>query len=133
MTWTYELISGRLYSDSGELVGKGYSGDPEHTNNPNATSLKDQGPIPMGTYRIGPPQDTVTHGPFVLPLEPDPSNLMWGRSGFLIHGDSVAKPGTASQGCIIMARGVREEVWSSGDRTLDVVAQIPSDTITEGA
>jgi len=120
--WWYEIISGRLYDDTG-LVGKGYSGSPLHKNDVDAQSLKNQGPIPVGQYRIAEPVDTVTHGPYVLPLGPDPSNLMWERDGFLIHGDSVVNPGTASEGCIIMARDIREKVWNSGDHTLRVVAQ----------
>ena len=124
MSWTYEIVSGRLYSDLGDLIGVGYSGKGDHKNDPNAQSLKNEGPIPVGTYTIGPPQDTVTHGPYVLPLTPDSGNLMWSRSGFLIHGDSVTAPGTASEGCIIQARNVREEVWASGDRELSVVTQL---------
>ena len=120
--WTYEQVSGRLYDASGELVGVGYSGAKEHKNVPQDQSLHNLGPIPQGTYWIGQPQDTVTHGPFVLPLTPEPQNNMFGRYGFLIHGDSVVHPGTASEGCIIQARDVREKVWKSGDRNLVVVA-----------
>jgi len=124
MSWLYEIISGRLYDDGNNLVGVGYSGNPAHKNDPSACALKDQGPIPPGSYTIQAPQDTVTHGPFVLPLQPFSSNEMYGRSGFLMHGDSVVNPGTASEGCVIQSRDVREQVWASGDRVLSVVAQI---------
>lgn len=124
MSWTYEITTGKIFNDQGELIGLGYSGAPDHKNDATAQSLRDQGPIPEGSYRIMPPQDTMTHGPYVLPLEPDSRNLMWGRSGFLIHGDSIVSPGTASEGCIIQSKNVREQVWGSGDRTLDVVSQI---------
>lgn len=117
----YEITSGRLYSDTDECLSVGYSGSPLHKNDADAQSLRNQGPIPEGTYVIAEPVDTLTHGPYVLPLTPDPANLMWGRSGFMIHGDSLVNPGTASEGCIIMPRYIREKVWNSGDRNLKVV------------
>ena len=46
----------------------------------------DIGPISRGVYKIGKPRKGPT--PFSLPLTPDPSNEMCGRSAFLIHGDS---------------------------------------------
>ena len=132
LSWTYVIDSGRMYTDSGDLLGVGYSGDPEHKNNPAAQSLADQGPIPTGVYTIGEPEDTADHGPFVLPLTPDPTNEMYGRSAFLIHGDRIGAPGTASKGCIILARDVRNDVWQSGDRTLDVIATLPEDYFQGG-
>jgi type VI secretion system (T6SS) effector TldE1-like protein len=123
MSWTYEITTGRLYDDSGVLIGVGYSGDPQYKNNATAQSMKAQGPIPEGSYMICQPEDSPVHGPFAMPLNPDPSNLMWGRSGFMMHGDSVTAPGTASEGCVIMSRDVRESVWNSMDHTLVVVAQ----------
>lgn len=131
MSWTYELISGRLYSDLGELIGVGYSGAGEHKNNSQSQSLHNLGPIPVGNYTIESPMDTLTHGPFVLSLTPSPANLMWGRIGFLIHGDSKVAPGTASEGCIIMSRNVREQVWTSGDHELDVVSMLAPGILTE--
>jgi hypothetical protein len=122
--WTYDIGSGRLYADGGGLVGVGYSGVPEFKNDYGAGSLVDQGPIPSGLYTIGAPVDTETHGPYVLPLTPDPSNQMFGRSGFLIHGDSIAAPGTASKGCIILARDVREKIGTSMDHDLQVVIRM---------
>jgi hypothetical protein len=83
---------------------------------------KKSGPIPAGKYFIGTPHDTLTHGPFVLPLTPDPANEMFGRSAFLMHGDSVVDPGTASRGCIIMSRAVRKQVAASGDAELRVIS-----------
>lgn len=116
--WLYRIKSGELLQD-GSHVGSGYSGQPECKNDPNMCSVRDAGPIPPGLYTIGEPTDTKTHGPFVLPLTPDESNEMFGRSGFLIHGDSVSKPGTASHGCIIMPRAVREAIHASGDGELE--------------
>lgn len=88
-------------------------------------SMQDQpnvGPIPQGVYLIGEPVDTLEQGPFVLPLKPDDANEMFGRSGFLIHGDSKSHPGNGSEGCIIMPRFARDRIADSGDRELNVVA-----------
>ncbi len=46
---------------------------------------------------------------------------MFGRSGFLIHGDSVSHPGEASEGCIILDRNVRETIANDDDKYLVVV------------
>jgi len=54
-------------------------------------------------------------------LTPDPSNIMYGRAGFLIHGDSTAHFGRASDGCIVMPINVRHTIWASGDRQVEVV------------
>lgn len=123
--WIYEQATGRLLHDSGEVVGIGYSGFADEKNNPEAQDIHQVGPIPCGVYEIEPPRDTHTHGPFVLPLKPDPANEMHGRDGFLMHGDSVHAPGTASLGCIIQSRDVRTKVWASGDRQLKVVQGYP--------
>jgi len=121
---TYKISTGELTSDANGLIGKGYSGAAGiGKNNPLEESVKNVGPIPEGEYTIqGPPFDTPTHGPFVLRLIPNASNNMMGRGGFLLHGDSLKAPGTASEGCIIMAFPIREAVWLSGDRDLTVIA-----------
>lgn len=125
MSWTWEIPTGKLYNDRMELIAIGYSGAPDRKNDVTAIALHDVGPIPPGTYAIESPRDTDTHGPYVLPLEPSQENEMYGRAGFLIHGDSVQAPGTASQGCIILPRTIRTEIWESRDHTLDVISQIP--------
>jgi hypothetical protein len=119
--WLYSQSSGALSHD-GKHIGTGYSGRDEHKNRPESQTLQGLGPIPRGSYEIQPPRDTDSHGPYVMPLRSDIGNVMFGRSGFLIHGDSKAAPGTASHGCIILPRAIRETVWQSGDRQLSVVA-----------
>lgn len=122
MSWLYEILTGRMRDPDGNLVGVGYSGAPTHKNNPVFTGLHNLGPIPQGKYRIGKPVDTVTHGPYVLPLSPDSDNEMFGRRDFLIHGDSIVAPGTASEGCIIMSKDVRHLMGNSSDHFLAVVS-----------
>lgn len=118
MTWTYKITTGEISRD--DFSATGYSGQPDAKNDPTKCAIHNEGPIPQGHYTIGAPIDTKTHGPFVLPLTPDPENEMYGRAGFLIHGDSVVHPGTASEGCIIMPRDVREAIRESGDAELEV-------------
>lgn len=119
MTWAYKQNTGWISHD-GTSVAEGYSGAGDGKNNPAMQDVPNIGPLPVGRYTIGEPSDTKTHGPYVLHLTPDPANEMFGRAGFLIHGDSVVHPGTASEGCIILPRKVREQVWASGDRELEV-------------
>jgi hypothetical protein len=118
--WTYEQKTGKLFDRSGRLVATGYSGQPEARNNPARESDVGVGPIPSGCYEIQDPRDGGPHGPYVLPLEPRQPDR-YGRSGFLIHGDSIGKPGTASHGCIILGRDVRSLIGQSPDRLLHVL------------
>ena len=105
------------------MLAQGYSGaEPNGKNNPLAQSLTDVGPIPQGTYTVEEPVDTIEHGPYALALTPDPANEMFGRAGFLMHGDSFTHPGNASEGCIILPLFARNRVWESGDHVLEVVA-----------
>jgi hypothetical protein len=54
-----------------------------------------------------------------------------GRSGFLMHGDSIEHPGEASKGCIIMPHDTRVKVWTSGDTDLQVVPEVPTQDISD--
>lgn len=123
MSWVYTQREGYLTRNR-EFKGLGYAGRGVGKNNPSAQEIPNFGPLPRGTYQIEAPVDTKTHGPYVLWLTPDPTNQMFGRSAFGIHGDSVVHPGEASEGCIILSRGARELIWKSGDHKLRVVEQI---------
>ena len=110
---------------SGDLLGTGYAGHGAGANNPALQSIPDTGPLPQGIYTINPPVDTVTHGPYVMWLTPDPGNQMFGRSGFGIHADEIANPGKrlASTGCIVMSNPARVAIWTAAqaeDRQLRV-------------
>src|SRR5207245_11043197 len=136
--WIFAQSSGDLFHDealtglalgqpeAGPIpVGCGYSGAGASKNCPADQAKHNLGPIPRGFYEIQPPRDTIEHGPFVLALLANQENRMNGRGGFLIHGDSLQNPGTASQGCIILGRAIRQRIWESGDRDLKVVADVP--------
>ena len=119
--WTYYQSTGRLEHD-GKLIGFGYSGRGEGKNNPEMQSVKNTGPIPQGAYLIGAFFTHPTKGMYVARLTPYPSNEMFGRSGFLLHGDSIRHPGWASEGCPILNRPERILVMQSKDTMWKVVA-----------
>jgi len=119
--WIYEQSSGQMLRN-GSLVGTGYSGIDKGKNNPDMQDAHDVGPIPQGNYTMGAPINSPTHGPCAIPLTADPANQMFGRSEFLVHGDSTEHPGQASHGCVIMPRSVRDQLVASGDKLLNVVA-----------
>lgn len=126
---TFAIATGKWLNAAESVLGIGYSGGDcgriaEAVNKPSFEPIQDVGPLPEGLYTIGAPVDTVTHGPYVLSLTPDPENVMYARSGFLIHGDSVVNPGkqAASDGCIVMSKDVRQAIWASGDRDLQVIS-----------
>lgn len=126
--WTYEQATGILRNPNGGVAGSGYSGAGAGKNNPELENIVDVGPIPTGLYTIGEMYDATNegHGPDALPLTPDTENQMYGRSGFLMHGDSIAHPGSASEGCIIQALAVRIVVNSSSDKRLCVISGLTS-------
>ena len=115
--WRYEQSTGRLW----RLIGEGYSGKEEAKNQPDLQDVRSRGPIPRGRWKITERFDSPTKGPVCLRLVPERDTITHGRAGFLVHGDSIKEPGTASEGCIIMPRGVRVRIWESGDREIEVV------------
>ncbi len=124
--WTYIQKTGALLQ-GGKVVATGYSGIDVGKNNPSMQATPNMGPIPQGDWTIiGPPVNTPDHGPYVLRLQPAANTQMFGRCGFLMHGDSIESPGCASHGCIIMPRAIREQVWNSNDTALEVVALAPT-------
>ena len=118
--WTWDQSAG-LLSRAGKRW-RGYSGAARGKNNPAMQAAVGVGPIPLGRWTIIGRHDSAHTGPSTLVLAPDPDTETFGRSEFRIHGDSIAHPGTASHGCIILPRAVRDTIWASGDRTLQVIA-----------
>ncbi|KKC24944.1 tlde1 domain-containing protein [Sphingomonas sp. SRS2] len=123
--WTWDQSAGELRR-AGKVVSRGYSGNGRGKNNPSMQAARGVGPIPRGRWKVGKPYASGNTGPFTMPLYADDGKLddvhqPTGRSAFRIHGDSIANPGTASHGCIILPRAIRDLIWSSGDRDLEVV------------
>ena len=126
--WIYSQSTGKLSrkrspSDIASLVELGYSGFGPGRNQPDFQCLEDVGPIPRGSYDILAPKAGPTA--YSLPLSARPETDLCGRANFLLHGDKALEPpfqlGIASEGCIIVSRRTREEIWSSGDHILEVV------------
>lgn len=121
MSWTWHISLGEMESPTGEIY-HGYSGAPGTSlNNPAYCSVANVGPIPQGFWSMGTPRDDAHKGCDVIPLHPDFSTDTHGRSGFLIHGDSIAHPGTASEGCIILDHAARMTLINSAEKLLAVI------------
>jgi hypothetical protein len=124
--WVWDQSAGELSRD-GKAVSRGYSGKGRGKNNPAVQGERGVGPIPRGRWRIVERYDSAAVGPATLRLHaadatPDDTHDATGRGAFRIHGDSIRAPGSASSGCIILPRAIRDLIWRSGDRDLLVVA-----------
>lgn len=84
---------------------RGYKGETDQTK-PNA------GPIPIGDYTFG---NSCSRNGQRCNLIPDPSNEMFGRSAFQVHGDNGKGDQSASHGCIILNSGDRVS-FKKGDK-----------------
>ena len=115
----YVTHSGAL-ALNGKVIGAGYSGHEWGKNNPAACDVPGIGPIPPGKWGLVAVRDSANTGPYTIILEPRPDTDTKGRSAFRIHGDNIKHPGTASHGCIILPRSVRERIWKSDERILTV-------------
>ncbi len=128
LDWVYHQSTGQTTHDtngSSTNAGTGYSGNGEGLNNPDMQNVPNTGPIPRGTYTINQQQDNTTNSGTNLPasmrLTPNDGTDTFGRGGFLIHGDNANGNQSASEGCIILNRNVRNAIGNSGDNRLRVV------------
>lgn len=122
--WVWDQSAGELRRN-GEVIAKGYSGKGRGRNNPALESVRATGPIPRGKWKIVEKYDSASVGPYALKVfavdgKLDDTHARTGRGAFRIHGDN--RTGTASEGCIILPRNIRQMIWESGDRDLEVVA-----------
>jgi len=127
----YEQKTGKIFKDS-ELLGTGYAGRGVGLNNPLMQDVRFVGPLPCGFYTMEPPRDDTRVGKYAIPLVPDESNEMFGRSAFFIHGDNMEHPGAhvASDGCMIQDHDVRVRIWTdSADKRLQVVSGVAPDDV----
>lgn len=123
MSWIYRQSTGELYRN-GRKVATGYSGLGVAKNNPLAQHERNLGPIPQGAYLIGQERESEEHGPVAIPLIPVTGTETYGRGSFMVHGDSVQHPGSASHGCIIVNRPIREQIAASHEKLLLVIPEL---------
>lgn len=123
LAWEFNQSTGQL-SHNGIPIGSGYAGHGAGVNNPTMQGVGGVGPLPQGSYTIGPQQLNITNSGTRLPgsmrLTPVPGNQMFDRSGFLIHGDNSRHNQSASEGCIVANKYLRDQIGSSGDNILEV-------------
>jgi hypothetical protein len=89
------------------IVAYGYSGHQDCLNDIHKQNIQGVGPLPAGTYVISRIYDDVERGKHTCELLPQTTNKMFGRSGFLIHGDTMAEAHNASDGCIVTTYAIR--------------------------
>lgn len=126
--WTFNIKAGTLSKDGLVIDNDCYSGAfPQGFNDPTQQAVPEVGPLPEGLYLIlGPPYSDPAHGPYILRLEPDKANVMYGRAGFLLHGKPLPPRDirTGSEGCICAGPDTRRRVYQSGDTRLQVISGI---------
>lgn len=119
--WTWDQSAGAL-TRAGKIEGSGYAGRGRGLNNPTMQAVQGIGPIPAGRWKMTELRLAgASTGPYTIVLEPCPGTDTCGRSAFRIHGDNAAMDHSASHGCVILPRKVREMIWTSGDRDLLVI------------
>jgi hypothetical protein len=126
--WHYKQNTGRLYDNTNKLIAIGYAGgncgkNREGINNHLMQDKPNIGPLPVGTYTMMEVEEGHPTGPFTIVLQPDSTNIMYGRGGFRIHGDTVIRQ-SASEGCIVLARPIREQMWDSSDHQVIVEIEV---------
>ena len=119
LDWMYSQSTGQL-SHNGSYVATGYAGNGAGLNNPAMQNVQNVGPLPQGSYTIGPQYNSANTGPGTMALNPAAANNMFGRSQFRIHGDNSQGNQSASQGCMIFGPSVRNQIANSGDNVLQV-------------
>lgn len=120
--WQYDRAQKLLSRNYVNELAVCYCGNGEGLNNPEMERVKDVGPLPAGRYRFTNLANSHITGPNTIILEYDPSNEMYGRNFFRIHGDNKTKDHSASDGCIVIEpMEIRIKMWHSGDHTLEVI------------
>lgn len=121
MPWVYHQTTGLLEHDGHAVLPRGYAGKGQWKYRADAQGISGRGPLPRGRYTVGAPFYHSHTGAYSLRLQPDAHNQMFGRSGFLIHGPNAQHPLDSSDGCIVVTRSIRHQIWHSGDHVLEVV------------
>lgn len=120
----YSQSSGLMYLEDHErnriTLARGYSGHGTSINDPDSEGFPGRGPIPRGVWKVGSPVNSDRTGPYILPLTPVGHDA-YNRSGFQIHGDNKHGNRTASTGCIILPRHIRQAIVDLRIDVLEVI------------
>jgi len=117
----YCQTTGILTDDEGTVVAHGWAGRQEGKNNPDMEDVHSTGPLPAGTYSVGPWGDHPPVGPESAKLT-QTSGESYGRDGFYIHGPGDADYGQESKGCIVIPHAEREAVMALNPDQITVSA-----------
>ena len=110
--YRYVQTTGVLEVPGTSVSYRCYSGRGLFVNVAGADDLVGEGPIPVGGWMIRSAYNHPRLGPLVFPLVPVAGNTTK-RSGFFIHGDNARRNQSASSGCIVAERWVREAIRSA--------------------
>jgi hypothetical protein len=132
LCWLYIQSTGELlHLDANGFadyfVNGGYSGYGSGLNNPAMQDVQAKqegdpaGPIPEGSYNIGPQYYNQNTGPGTMDLTLPPGTTTYIRDLLRIHGDNDAHNHTASNGCIVEGPSIRKRIARSKDTCLRVV------------
>lgn len=120
----YSQSSGVMYlgdHDNNRItLARGYSGHGTSINDPDSEGFVGRGPIPRGVWKVGSPVSSDRMGPHCIPLSPVGHDA-YHRSGFYIHGDNRHGDRSASTGCIILDRNIREAITHLRIDVLEVI------------
>lgn len=128
--WTYKQSTGEFLKPDGTRLAFGFAGNGVGLNNPTMQAQHNLGPLPQGLYTMTAFEENDSHtGMCTIILVADPTNTMFGRDLFRIHGSvNLTSAGLSaflksSDGCIILGDCIlRRGVWASKDKILKVVA-----------
>lgn len=125
---TYQISTQTYTMADGVTTFQCHSGIGVGLNNPDAVQMVGIGPLPPGTYDLGPWQDGSVYGPdwarlgpHICRLYPRPGDEMYGRDDFAIHGGNGSNPPSDSHGCIVTGPANRMTIDQSGDTVLNVI------------
>lgn len=119
---TYSQTSHTFTLPDGRQAIAYYAGNGKWKNDPASQNVHDHGPLPQGTYTMSPQILRPHLGPAIA-LTPSPSNNMFGRSSFYIHGLDSRFLNDSSDGCICCGPNIRNAIdglIKSGETTLEV-------------
>jgi hypothetical protein len=125
--WVFAQATGRMWhlgAAGKSMLEIGYAGRGRGENNPNLPSADDNGPLPLGRYRLreAPVWCNMSH---CFHLEPEAGTELAGRSGFLIHAGLRDAAAGASAGSIVLSFEARAKIAASDCRELVVQRDDP--------